>query len=109
MVHVGPLGKALVGQFPFFLTLHRMVSKSMRCAAKAVSQAAARVSAAASESAADDTSSAAKTSSPAAPVAADAPSSFVAPVVQTHLLRLQPLLLQERVILAHAPMSVSLR
>ena len=68
--------EALVGQFFPFSDHHRMVNKSMWCAAQAVQKAATRMSIATCDSAllptADDTSSAVTSSHSAAPVAAGA-------------------------------------
>ena len=67
---------ALVGQFFPFSDHHRMVNKSMWCAAQAVQKAATRMSIATCDSAllptADDVSSAVTSSHSAAPVAAGA-------------------------------------
>ena len=78
-----------------------MVNKSMRCAAKAAANAAARVHAAASESAlaspADDSSSAAISS----PAASTLMQAHVVHHVQRLLLPLQHLLLQAHVAVCH--------
>ena len=69
---------------PIILTFHRMVTRSMRCAAKAEEKAAVRMNAAASDSsqahAADDTSSAAHSPRPATPVAAGSRGNDGSPI-----------------------------